>query len=741
MLPKRPTYNLENLLTPIVEFYSVAICLLFAFILWYLPGLIMMTPPIAYSASAILVVFALIRFSQGYQVLKYQRGLKKLPTYTLSDDKIPVSNKKLFLGKGFRWRAIHTQRLRNIHNSDDPDKWLSPNWLYQLARRLELTFEFTPILRKVVLIFSADSFFNPVRPLPPVGGAPEIHAVGMYEGEHNILMDLGERVGHTLVLGTTRVGKTRLAEILITQDIRRGDCVFVFDPKGDADLMKRVYTEAKKADRPVYIFHLGYPDISARYNPVGDFSRITEVASRIADQLPSEGNSAAFKMFAWRFVNIIAQALVKLGDKPDYTSVRRYIFSMDRLFVRYAHFFLNEEKVENWATSVQVIQDNIDERSLGFNLKGRDEHAIALLRFIENNEDIYDSVLEGLMGAFRFDKSFYDKIVSSLGPLLDQLTSGRSSELLAPEYYDTNDHRPVFDWTSAIQQNAVVYVGLDALSDAVVGSAIGASMFSDLTSVAGSLYKFGLDHGQATIRDKKGNIIKTKLPKISLHADEFNEIVGDQFIPMLNKAGGAGFQVTAYTQTAADILAGIGSEAKAGQIEGNFNTTIMLRVKNPSTAEVFTSQLAEVEVASTTSVSRATDSSEVGGKTTFGSSTEDRLVEKDVDILTTSHFTQLPKGQAFVLKEGGQLYKVRLPLPQNNDDLPDGLKMIADDMKQRYCTETNADWFSSQDIGWYRDPVNESLMSSSETEENTQTVTGNTTSQADIINIQEVANG
>ena len=711
MLPKRPTYNLENLLTPIVEFYSVVICLLFALILGYLPGLIMMTPPVAYSASMMVIAFALLRFSQGYQILRYQRGLKKLPKYILADDKIPVSNKKLFLGKGFRWRAIHTQRLRNIHNSENPDEWLSPNRFYQLARKLELTFEFTPFLRKAVLVFSIDSFFNPVRPLPPVGGAPEIHAVGMYEGEYDILMDLGERVGHTLVLGTTRVGKTRLAEILITQDIRRGDATFVFDPKGDADLMKRVYTEAKKAGRQVYIFHLGYPDISARYNPVGEFSRITEVATRIADQLPSEGNAAAFKMFGWRFVNIIAQALVKLGDKPDYPQIGRHLLTIDKLFVRYAHFYLNEQKVENWTTGVQVIEDNIDDKNLGFNLKGRDHHAIALLQYIESNEYLYDSVLDGLMGAFRYDKTYFDKIVSSLTPLLEQLTSGRTTELLAPEYHDVNDTRPIFDWKTVIQQNAVVYIGLDALSDPVVGSAIGASMFADMTSVAGSLYKFGLDHGLASIKDPKtGKIIKTKLPKISIHADEFNEIVGDQFIPMLNKSGGAGFQVTAYTQTSSDILAGIGSEAKAGQIEGNFNTMIMLRVKNPATAEVFTSQLAQVEVASTTSVSRATDSTEVGGKTTFGSTAEDRLVEKDVDILTPSHFTQLPKGQAFVLKEGGQLYKVRLPLPQNDDDLPDGLQMIVDDMKSRYCTETNVDWFSSQDIGWYRDPSNDPVI-------------------------------
>ena len=60
-------------------------------------------------------------------------------------------------------------------------------------------------------------------------------------------MSLGDRVGHTLVLGTTRVGKTRLAELLIAQDIRRGEVVIVFDPKGDADLLRRIYAEAKRA--------------------------------------------------------------------------------------------------------------------------------------------------------------------------------------------------------------------------------------------------------------------------------------------------------------------------------------------------------------------------------------------------------------------------------------------------------------------------------------------------------------
>ncbi|MGS5659124.1 type IV conjugative transfer system coupling protein TraD, partial [Pseudomonas aeruginosa] len=93
------------------------------------------------------------------------------------------------------------------------------------------------------------------------------------------------------------------------------EVVIVFDPKGDADLLKRMYVECERAGRldEFYVFHLGHPDLSARYNAVGRFGRISEVATRVAGQLSGEGNSAAFREFAWRFVNIIARALHALG--------------------------------------------------------------------------------------------------------------------------------------------------------------------------------------------------------------------------------------------------------------------------------------------------------------------------------------------------------------------------------------------------------------------------------------------
>jgi hypothetical protein len=136
---------------------------------------------------------------------------------------------------------------------------------------------------------------------------------------------------------------------------------------------------------------------------------------------------------------------------------------------------------------------------------------------------------------------------------------------------DHKDNRPIIDWTQIMRQKAVVYVGLDALSDSTVAHAVGAAMFADLTSIAGKFYKFGTAHGLPNTDSGPKNTL-------SIHADEFNELIGDQFIPMINKAGGAGYQVTAYTQSGSDIESGIGSKPKAGVIMDNFNTSRSVRL-------------------------------------------------------------------------------------------------------------------------------------------------------------------
>ena len=116
--------------------------------------------------------------------------------------------------------------------------------------------------------------------------------------------------------------------------------------------------------------------------------------------------------------------------------------------------------------------------------------------------------------------------------------------------------------------------------------------------------------------------------------------IGDEFIPLLNKAGGAGFQVTVYTQTWADVEARIGNKAKASQISGNLNSLIMLRVKNKETAEILTNQLPDVQLVTSVQASAATDSSDDREVLSFTTRNEDRVSTQSAPMLSPADLVQ-----------------------------------------------------------------------------------------------------
>ncbi|CAJ4803128.1 conjugative coupling factor TraD, PFGI-1 class [Burkholderia pseudomallei] len=687
-------HAVEVLLRPAVELYTVAVCALGVALCLAAPWSLALTPRFGLVSAFAFGALGYRRWRQARVILRYRQHIRRLPRYVMVSRDVPVSQQWLFIGKGFRWEPHHTHRLAQTYRPEFR-KYVEPTPTYRLARRLEAKREFVPYLLSALARATAwDHPLNPVRPLPPVGGLPRLH--GIEPVEIDVTLPLSERVGHSLVLGTTRVGKTRLAELFITQDIRRirngqHEVVIVFDPKGDADLLKRMYVEAKRAGREseFYVFHLGWPDISARYNAIGRFGRISEVATRVAGQLSGEGNSAAFREFAWRFVNIIARALVELGQRPDYLLIQRHVINIDALFIEYAQHFFAKAEPKAWEVIVQ-LEARLNEKTIPRHMVGREKRVVAIEQYLSQAR-VFDPVLDGLRSAVRYDRTYFDKIVASLLPLLEKLTTGKIAQLLAPDYRDLADPRPIFDWMQVIRKRAIVYVGLDALSDAEVAAAVGNSMFSDLVSVAGHIYKFGVDDGLP------GATAGATIP-INVHADEFNELMGDEFVPMINKGGGAGVQVTAYTQTLSDIEARIGNRAKAGQVIGNFNNLFMLRVRETATAELLTRQLPKVDVYTASIVSGATDSSDPKGKTAFTSNTVDRINATSVPMIEPAHVVALPKGQCFALMEGGNLWKIRMPLPAPDPDeaMPANLQAMARAMRQHYVDA--GDWWESSGI-------------------------------------------
>jgi len=680
-------YQVEVLLRPAVELYSAVTMFALAALVWMMPSLLLMPIPVAKGSAVVLCLLGCRDTLAGSRILRYRSRMRQNPHYALAMDRLPERQGKWFLGRGFRWTHTNTQRLLDIYDDrygrfvdvpDNHDRW------FDLRRRLGRV----PGLHQLI---ESRGRFNPFRPPLNAGGNPAIHGVGTEI--RNVYIDNPSRQGNMLVLGTTGAGKTRAMEVLIAQDIQHPDrdVVIVIDPKGDGDLLRRVYIEARRAGREdeLSVFHLGFPDVSARYNGVGSFARITEVATRIANQLPREGNAAAFREFSWRFVNVAARALNELGKKVSYRDIQRAIDDIEPLLIEYVAHVL--ETRPDLKGSMNTIRQTTNE--VGREHKGRSVAGYQCYRWAREQATLIgDELLGDLAAVYKYDKTYYDKLVSSVGPLLEKLTAGKTGELLSPDYLDLEDTRDVLDWRNVIRRRGIVYVGLDALSDATVSAAVGQTMLADLTAVAGALYKHGVMPG-----------FDVKSPRVLLHFDEVNELIGDEFVPMVNKCRGAGMLVTAYTQTIQDIEARIGSNPKAEQIIGNFNHLVMMRVRNRETAMVLTEQTPMVSVKRVMAVSGSNDSEYLGGNV-FTSRNEDRISTEQVRMLDPSMVMQLPNGHAFAQIEGGRLYKIAFPMPLVTERDPPIPNKVAEMVRQMNATAAPEQWGASG--RWWLEVVN-----------------------------------
>ncbi len=704
-------YQKEVLLREIVEFVPAWTYLILATILVIASELAFAIPVVAFTLAGFFIVRSVVLFHQGIRVRRYQKNLTRLPMYRMKSDDIPISDKVHFLGMGFEWTATHTQRIYDL-NLPENRRFKEYPWLYKKARAMEIALEHNRYLQWLIRFTSSKDKYdhplyllNPVKPAPPLQGQPYLHAVGLYEPEEKLFQDLDERGSHTFVLGTTGVGKTRLAEIIITSDIRRGDTVLVIDPKGDADLMLRCYCEAVKAGREddFHLFHLGYPEISAQYNPIGSFMRITEVATRIANQMPGEGQSAAFREFVWGYVNQVSKGLVGIGKTPSFALIKQYSQDLDPLYMEFMQKLM-QDKVPDFAQKIESYTQILsmkaeDRRKMGFTHDtgkiSRDKKAIAhycLFKDCLANKVIFTNteldIAQSLTKAFITDQQYLSKLVASLYPFLEKMTTGVVAELIAPNFEDTE--KDTFDWGSIIQSGGIVYVGLDALSDQEVARTVGAAMLADLTSQYGRIYKEGIDYGLPEIAGIKHR-------KIRVHIDEANEPADQSLLPTLNKARGAGVTVTMYTQTLVDLEARLGNKAQARQMLGNLNTVMTFRVQEEETARIFTEKQRQVQVGDLVDFSSANASSDVESNVDFTTSQQSRLQKSKEDLISTDDLTKLPKGQFFVTMNGNRLYKARVPL-LNQDDrgIPDDIRLVAEKMRESYKSEI-PNWYGYQD--------------------------------------------
>ncbi|WP_020562958.1 conjugative transfer system coupling protein TraD [Methylosarcina fibrata] len=481
-------------------------------------------------------------------------------------------------------------------------------------------------------------------------GSPWIHGLNLGK-EKDVLIPLKSLEGHTIMFGTTGAGKTRAYEVMVTQAIHRGDTVIMIDPKGDKELRDRMELECSRAGRDdsFLFFHPAFPKSSVRLDPMRNFTRTTEIASRIAALLPSQtGGSDAFTAFAFRALNLVAQGLLETGKRPSIKQLRYYIEGGAESLLVHA-IEAHADRVEpNWkegSAEPFFTKAKAGKAKKMETITNPDWLAtIEWYRATMSNGPKGSEGIDGLLSLVEHNRLHFSKMIASLIPVLNMLTSGDLGELLSPNEDDTRDSRQIFDTSTIISGKHVLYVGLDSLSDSIVSSAIGSIVLADFASVAGMIYNSGKKPG-----------------RISMFVDEAAEVVNLPFIQILNKGRGAGFQVVMATQTLPDIVARLGDEARARQVVGNCNNLITLRIKDGDTQQFVVETFGQTYIKTVQqNMSSAVNSSE--NIINYSGNSGQSLSFGEHDLFPQHLLGHLPNFHYIASIAGGRVIKGRLPI-------------------------------------------------------------------------------
>ncbi|WP_302775611.1 hypothetical protein [Sutterella wadsworthensis] len=217
----------------------------------------------------------------------------------------------VWFGLGFRWTPVEAQRLYELTRIDWKSMLLPERWRHWFAQHPGLSDASPgiPVLHGV----------GPSPVCPP-------WQRGRIEEEPGIIRPLSSLGGGTLLVGTTQTGKGVVLTNLVSQAILRGDAVIVIDPKSSKRLRSAVIGACRAAGRPEPLeFHPAFPKRGVRLNPLGSYTRSTEIASRICAVLPRGGG--AFTAFAWRAVFVMTEGMLFVGQPP---TLRRFRAALER---------------------------------------------------------------------------------------------------------------------------------------------------------------------------------------------------------------------------------------------------------------------------------------------------------------------------------------------------------------------------------------------------------------------------
>lgn len=520
----------------------------------------------------------------------------------------------LWMGRGFEWENRHTQRVFEIQKRDASE------------------------ILAAVKKHNKKKLKNAPMPI----GHPWIHGIEINEKE--IYQPLPHGEGHTIVFGTTGSGKTRLFDLLVTQAIFRGETVIIIDPKGDQELRDNARRACEAMGEPerFIMMHPSFPDDSVRIDPLYNFSRPSEIASRIASVVSADGSfNDPFIAFGWQSLNNLVNLTLLADGRPTLLSLKRLLkIGFEGLLQLAIRKHAERCNTPDWESRYKNYMDRAKPTK-----RSMTSHAVQFYQHELSAEHSHEAI-DSTIAMYEHDETHFGKMIASLLPIMDMMTAAPYDQLLSPDVNVDNetDSSNIYTFKTIIKKKKVLYVGADSMVDPILASAVSSILVADMTSVAGDIYNFAGD-------DK--NVV-------NLFVDEAEAVVNDPLISLLNKGRGAKFRLVVATQTLSDFVVRLGSKDKAMQVLGNMNNTISLRIVDNETQQYMTENLPKTRIKYVMRTQgQNTDSS---NPIMHGGNQGERLMEEEVDLFPGPLMGMMPNLEYLAKISGGYIMKGRLPI-------------------------------------------------------------------------------
>jgi conjugal transfer pilus assembly protein TraD len=583
---------------------------------------------VATGLAATCLLMAILRWRQTLKILDLRASLAGRPMETISHEqfrKIIRDPKQIFLGLGFEWQPVHSQRLYELAKINYRDFVVGPFVSFLIGR---------PNMRQ------PDSEI----------GLSFIHGVSPTESA--IYRPVSNFEGGTCIVGTTQSGKGVVLSNLIVQAIYRGDVVIIFDPKNSNRLKNNVMRACRDVREPDAFleFHPAFPDRGVRFDSMFNWQKATELASRIQSIMPPD-TSGSFSAFGWEAVNVVCQGLIDMEDRPNLVKLARYIDGgIEPILEKSLARFYDETLGANWRELAEMKKVLVQAKK--GDLRQPSERAtaelVAYVVYYERHiaEAQRNKTIDQQVRTFRHNREHYQKITANLLPILSMLTSGDLGRSLSPDPFDLDDKRPSMNLEKIDRGGHVFYIALDSLADPGVASAICGLLTADLAAYAGMRYNLG-----GTGR------------RISLFVDELSNVVNLPLIEILNKGAESGIHTTCAMQTFADVARRLGNDNAARVALGNLNNVIALRSIDRKTQEFVSEKFG------TTGIHTLREGLSIGADAhvgDFSTSTSTQVSDTPQDMLPVDVLSKLPNCQYFGAI-AGRMVKGRVPILDAGD--------------------------------------------------------------------------